>query len=182
MTHDELEFLISQHFDGTLSAAEAEKLRAVLDADASARALFDEHAALDAALKSSRIDTGIDQDWLSAQIAGTIDEAQSKPLRVAGWSIFAPMAMAACLLIGLTLGVVFLKDSTETSLPTPTVARTIEVGPAETDRPVAVASVSVGVPANLTPALMTALFVSDQRTTGKVIIKPAGEYRHGPFD
>lgn len=189
MTHDEVEFLISQHLDGTLSADEAEKLRIVLEQDPVAKALFEEHQRLDVALKSTRTaDLRIDQDWLTAQIAGAIDEHQSRPILLSNRSMFAPMAIAATLLIGLTLGVVFLKDETESpanQLSSNTnVSRIVEIGSPETPvrNDVAMANVSVGVPANLSPAMMTALFIADHRSTGKVVIKPAGEVRHGPFD
>lgn len=180
MTHDELEFLISQHFDGTLSADEAEKLRVAVASDLSAKALFDEHAKLDAALKSSRATLDIDAEWLGAQIAGTIDDAQSRPIRISNWNLFAPMAAAAVLLIALTLGVFLVKDNDVTS-PGQTIAQVSLPDVPERPRD-AVASVSVGVPANLTPAMMTTLFLADHRPPNRVVIQPAGQRRGDPFD
>jgi hypothetical protein len=187
MTHDELEFLISQHFDGTLNAAEADKLRAVIEADASALQLFNEHQRLDQVLKTSKAELEVDQEWLNAQIAGHIDEAQAKTYKVGGWSMFSRMAAAATVMVGLGLGALLLtKNRAEPTQPT--LATTVEVtvpDPATTNQ-VAVANVSVGIPSNMTPAMMSALFLADQRHNGgrgRVVIQPAGQARYdAPFE
>lgn len=187
MTHDEIEFLISQHFDGTLDAAEAVKLRAILDSDASAQQLFAEHERLDRVLKASKIDLGIDQEWLTAEIAGHIDEAQSQTYKIGGWSMFSRLAVAATVMVGVGLGALLLTRNSPQ--PTqPTLAKTVEVSvpdPAKTDA-VAVADVTVGVPSNMTPAMMSALFLADQRhggRSGRVVIQPAGQPRNElPFE
>jgi anti-sigma factor RsiW len=185
MTHDEIEFLISQHFDGTLDAAEAQKLRAILDSDPAARVLFEEHGRLDRALRASRVDLGIDAEWLTAEIAGHIDEAQARPYRIGGWSVFARIAVAATVMVCLGVGALLLtRDRPQPALPT--LARTVEVtlpDPARTDRLV-VANVTVGIPSNMTPAMMSALFLADQRHGGgRVVIEPAGEPRYDhPFE
>lgn len=182
MTHEEVEFLISQHFDGTLSADEAEKLRVALESEPSARALFEEHARLDGALKSTKVRLDIDAEWLNAQIAGTIDEAQSRPLRISNWNTFAPMAIAATLLIGVTLGIALLRNSASTS-DAPAIANaTVTLPAAPRPSREAVVNVSVGVPANMTPTMMTTLFLAEHRGSGRVIIQPAGESHGGPFD
>lgn len=180
MTYDEIEFLISQHFDGTLSVEEAGKLRAALESDPSAHALFEEHARLDAALKSTKAAPDIDQEWFSAEIVGKIDEAQSRPLRISNWNIFAPMAVAAALLFGLTLGVVLFTGRAPAG-DGPALARVSLPSP---PRPAGetVSRVSVGVPANLSPAMMTTLFLAEHRGSGRVEIHPVGEPRHDPFD
>jgi hypothetical protein len=52
MTPDELEFNICQYLDGTLPDAQRIALEALLEQDAAARWLLDEHRKLDAAMKS----------------------------------------------------------------------------------------------------------------------------------
>jgi hypothetical protein len=64
------------------------------------------------------------------------------------------------------------------------VARSVEVDvPSSANDQVAVANVSVGIPSNMTPAMMSALFLADQRHGGRVVIQPAGDApRHDPFE
>ncbi len=185
MTHDELEFLISQHFDGTLRADEVEKLHTALESDASAKALFHEHARLNTVLKSSKAQPDIDADWLSAEIAGSIDDVNARPMRISSWPVIMPMAAAAMLIVGLTLGIIFLRDGTETTVgPTngALASAQISLPDAPSITHDAVANVSVGVPANMTPAMMTTLFFAQERPAGRVVITPAGHDRHDPFD
>jgi anti-sigma factor RsiW len=180
---DELEFLISQHFDGTLAADESARLQAHLSADAGAQSLFDDHAKLDGALRASREVLSIDEAWLSAQISDAIDESNAQPIRIARWAWAAPLAMAACLLIGLTLGIVFLRDNTEKQIAavpqpptTPQIAQIVVTGTPATPRPTeGYASVSVGVPANLTPQIVSALYLSRDLSESRVRIQAAGQ-------
>jgi anti-sigma factor RsiW len=186
---DELEFLISQHFDGTLSAEESTRLHAHLAADAGAQSLYNDHAKLDDALRNSRDVLAIDEAWLTAQISDAIDEGNAKPIRINHWSWAAPLAMAACLLIGLTLGVVFLRDNTEKpiaavppALPGPQIAQIVISGNPSAPMPAAgYASVSVGVPANLTPQIVSALYLSRDLSESRVKIQAAGQ-RSDAFD
>lgn len=192
MDHDELEFLISQHFDGTLEASEASRLQQRLLADVAARTLFDEHAQLDAALRASAGSIAIDEAWLSAQIADHIDEANAKPIKVKHWGWVAPLAMAATLMIGLTLGVIFLKDDDKSELrsqvPTPTtvqpqVTQIVMSTPSPEPKPHGgYATVSVGAPANLTPQIVSALYLAQDMSASRVSIRAAGHRQSDGFD
>src|SRR6266511_2754497 len=57
MTREQLEFLISQYLDGSLTADEVVALEQVLARDESARALLEEHRKLDALLKAAKVAT-----------------------------------------------------------------------------------------------------------------------------
>lgn len=189
MDRDELEFLISQHLDGTLATDASARLQARLSADADARSLFDDHAKLDGALRASRDVLAIDESWLSALIADALDESNAQPIRVARWTWAVPMAMAACLLIGLMLGVVFLRDNAEKQIAVvpqqpaaPQIATIIITGTPATPRSTeGYASVSVGVPANLTPQIVSALYLSRDLSESRVRIQAAGQ-RSDAFD
>lgn len=188
MTSDEIEFLIVQHVDGTLSADEAARLDAVLSTDAAARSLLDEHRRLAMALRATP-GASVDVDWLSAQIASRIDdEAEieaSRSYKMPRWSLLAPMLAAAGLMITLTLGVVFHRDDGDAIPRTvPSVVVASVTGPAaETASVPRQMSVTVGAPANLSPTLVTALFLAEQfPNQGRVIVRPAGVVNHAAFD
>lgn len=193
MDRDELEFLISQHFDGTLDEAESVRLRVHLASDPEAQILFDQHKKLDAALRASQSVLAIDESWLSAQIAEHIDETNARPLRIGGGnrSWMAPLAMAATLIIGLTLGVIFLRDDDRPATiaqehpapgPQQTTAIVISGPPAEKPHVNGYASVSVGVPANLTPQIVSALYLSRDLSESRVNIRAAGHRSADAFD
>src|SRR5436190_2074679 len=64
MTREQIEFLISQYLDGSLTADEVVALEQILARDQEARALLDEHRKLSALLKSAKAATplaGLDQ-------------------------------------------------------------------------------------------------------------------------
>jgi anti-sigma factor RsiW len=185
VTHEELEFLISQHLDGTLDAAERVKLDDALAARPEARELLAEHARLDALLKSSRAAVDVDAEWLSSQIAGRIDEDSARSLLLRRWMWMSPIAAAAMLMIALTIGFSLFNrgqptalDQSTTARPQQEVARIDLAGP-QVDTPRTgggYAAVSVGIPANLTPALVSSLYLSDGNSRGRVLIRPAGTW------
>ena len=97
------------------------------------------------------------------------------------------MAAAATIMVGLGLGALLLsKDRPEPAGPAPMVARKAEVSLPYLDRSeqVASAQVTVGIPSGMTPAMMSALFLADQRHGGgRGTIQPAGEPRDElPFE
>ena len=187
MTTDELEFLISQHFDGTLTAEESERVRAAVASDAAAKAMFNEYAAVDTALRATQTKLQIDEDWLSEQIGNHIDEANAKPIRSKSFGWYAPLAMAACLLIGLTLGVVFLTDDDKPVVavkPTATPVMQIALGgdPAPVTTP-GVAMISIGTPTHLTPQNVMALYLArDDMSANRVLLSAAGRRPADMFD
>lgn len=184
MTQDELEFLIVQRVDGTLSTDEATRLSAALTTDASARDLLAQHERLATALRATPSMT-FDADWLASQIATRIDDdadfEASRTFKLPRWSLFAPMAAAAALLVVLTLGVVYHRDDGEKiarpdATPTAPIVVASFAGPtAESTNAPRQMSVSVGAPSNLSPTMVTALFLAEQFPTGgRVIVRPAG--------
>lgn len=174
MIDEELEFLIVQDVDGELSPEASKALHARIAGDATARSVWTEHARLRTSLR--RLPTpSIDADWLEARIVGGLDEHERRaaPHRISRWAIFGPMAAAASLLIVLTLGVIFHRDDGD---PLPAQKTLVASLPAaEVLSTGGAATVSVGLPANLSPQLITALFLAEQMPTqGRVIIRPAG--------
>jgi hypothetical protein len=194
---DELEFLISQHFDGTLDAADEQRLQQRVAADAGARSLFDQHAKLDVALRASGSSLAIDEAWLSAQIAATIDEANARPMRIRRWTSFAPLAAAAALAIGITSFFAFRDNGTTTVAvdgpgnsvtgsdvkPVPVIEVAIAAPPEEPRQRPGYATVSVGAPANLTPQIVAALYLArDMSDDSRVTIRAAGRRSPDAFD
>jgi hypothetical protein len=85
VTHDELEFLISQHLDGDLSPGDEARLQAALAADETARAVFAEHATIHAALRSTRdLAELADVDFaqLRANVNAAIDDVNATPIKL----------------------------------------------------------------------------------------------------
>ena len=72
MTREEMEFLISQHLDGTLSREEEAKVRELLDSSAEARAILAEYQKLDSALKSQAAPV-VKWDVLAETISAAVD-------------------------------------------------------------------------------------------------------------
>ena len=113
MTRDELEFQISQYLDGTLGEAGRSALDAQLAADEGARALLDEYRRLDVVLKAAPL-PAVDWDALSTQICATVadqDQVPARSYRIGTFRTVAGLAMAACVLIGLGLGIRLLQQS-----------------------------------------------------------------------
>jgi hypothetical protein len=97
MNREELEEAIQASFDGNLSAEQCEELRAVLKADADARALYYQHADLHQSLvfRMSRV-----SPFDSAKSVADM-RLQVQRRRTVRWSITA--AVAAMLIVGLIL-------------------------------------------------------------------------------
>ena len=186
MTSDEIEFLIVQRLDGTLSSDESAQLTAALGASAEARSLLATHERLHVALRRTSQVPRVDGEWMVAQVAAALDDAEEiarSNYRLPRWALFGPIAAAASLFIVLTLGVVFHKDDDQpvSMMPRPEkpIAR-VAVAVAPLTSTPHVAAVSVGAPANLSPSLVTALFVAEQLPgAGRVIVRPGSDVSPG---
>jgi negative regulator of sigma E activity len=169
VTHDEAEFLISQHFDGTLSPSESDRLRAAMEGDAGIRAMFAEHGLLDAALRSSRSVPDFDAAAFTASVAEQIDADDASRFRMPWLRRIAPVAAAAGLLVAA--GVAWFAFRPESDAPVDTMSARV-VGPSVFRGGEGFASVSVGTPAVVSPQVIAQLFVAQQpRRT--VVIQPA---------
>ena len=195
MTQDDLEYLIVQRLDGTIAAADDATLTRALTDDAGARALLAAHERLLFALRDGDRAPTVDGDWLAAEIAAHLDDADEiRGHRIPRLMIWGPLAAAASLMIVLTLGVVFHRDDGEPiaqqpAVPTTRVEPTVAVARVSlpTVPPASAAagrtmSVRVGAPTNLSPQLVTALFLSDRSPgAGRVSVQAAGR-RASAFD
>jgi anti-sigma factor RsiW len=79
MTREEMEFLISQHLDGTLSREEEARVRELLESSQEARGILAEYQRLDSALKSQAA-PAVKWDVLAEKISQAVDcveEAQA---------------------------------------------------------------------------------------------------------
>ena len=103
---DQLEFLISQYLDGTLSAPEQKALEARLSQDPRLRARLDEYARLDDLLRTGLPTPPMDWNDFANQISSSLAMAPSpaRTHRLTG-AFAAAAALAACALlaIGITL-------------------------------------------------------------------------------
>jgi len=80
MTREEMEFLISQHLDGTLSREEEAKVRELLRSSEEAREVLGEYQKLDEVLKGAAGAPGMKWDVLAEKISAAVDsvgEAQA---------------------------------------------------------------------------------------------------------
>src|SRR5256885_987126 len=73
MTREEMEFLISQHLDGTLSREDEAKVRELLERSAEAQAIVGEYQKLDAVLKSAKDLPAVKWDVLASTISSAVD-------------------------------------------------------------------------------------------------------------
>src|SRR5258706_15456669 len=73
MTREEMEFLISQHLDGTLSREDEAKVRELLETSAEAQAILGEYQNLDRVLKGSKDLPAVKWDVLAEKISGAVD-------------------------------------------------------------------------------------------------------------
>ena len=127
MVDESLEFAISQYLDGTLPPEEVAALEKRLAEDAQARALFEEHRKLDAALKAPPL-PAVNWDRLQAHISAAIDEQeQSQRMRITTWFAAAGRAvrsrgavvaaLAACIAIAITVARVTEQDPAKPAGP-----------------------------------------------------------------
>jgi len=70
--NEELEFLISQYLDGSLSVAERSALEAQLSHDAAARTMLDEYRSLESALKTSMPVPDVKWDLLAVHLSNAV--------------------------------------------------------------------------------------------------------------
>lgn len=124
MTRDELEFSISQYLDGSLAEAEESALENRLATDAEARALLAEYRSLDRVLRASpppSVDYAALADRITQAVAQQDEPAQSYRLH---WVRTASaLAVAACVVIAVGLGIRRLQDDA------PTGGRSVAVEP-----------------------------------------------------
>src|SRR5712671_1547160 len=73
MTREEMEFLLSQHLDGTLSREDEGKVRELLESSAEARAILGEYQNLDRVLKGAKDLPAVKWDVLAEKISGAVD-------------------------------------------------------------------------------------------------------------
>ena len=142
MITEELEFAISQYVDGTLPASERAALELRLEGDPDARALLDEYRRLETSLKQDLPAVPeVDWDRLATHISTHVADEAGRPLTMPWVRRFAPLAVAASLIIGVGVAaVVFLthrppKAEVEVAIDhgsqTPTVVAVVEIeGPA----------------------------------------------------
>jgi len=103
----DLELSITQYLDGSLSPSERAALEKLLESDAEARAMLEEHRKIDALLKSSPVPE-IRWDVLAGQISAAVAKVEipveaepARGYRMNWMRIGMPMAIAASLLIGI---------------------------------------------------------------------------------
>jgi len=73
MTHEEMEFLLSQHLDGMLSREDEAKVRELLETSAEAQAIFGEYQKLDSVLKGAKDLPAVKWDVLASTISSAVD-------------------------------------------------------------------------------------------------------------
>ncbi len=73
MTREEMEFLISQHLDGTLSREDETKVRQLLETSAEAQTILGEYQKLDAVLKGAKDLPAVKWDVLASTISSVVD-------------------------------------------------------------------------------------------------------------
>jgi hypothetical protein len=112
LSRDELEFAISQYIDGTLSVLERDALEERLATDPEARELLAEYRKLNTVVKASAMPMpAIAWDRLAEQIgqATAAEEAPVRHYRIGAMSWTGRLAIAASLLLVISLGVFFVK-------------------------------------------------------------------------
>src|SRR6266550_2658925 len=73
MTREEMEFLISQHLDGTLSREDEGKVRELLETSAEAQTILAEYQNLDRVLKGAKDLPAVKWDVLASTISSAVD-------------------------------------------------------------------------------------------------------------
>jgi anti-sigma factor RsiW len=112
---DEEEFAITQYLDGELPADEIATVETGLAANAAARDASREHRSLTGLLKRAMPVPAVDYDRLARGISETIDEEATRARYSLTWLRAAPrLAMAACLLLVLSLAFWFYRNTDRT--------------------------------------------------------------------
>src|SRR3954452_8378117 len=143
MSPDELEYSISQYLDGTLPPLERDALEDRLASDADARAVLDEYRQLNLSLKNKLPPMPeIAWDRLAGQIQQAVATAEAPPVktyRIGSLSWAGRLAIAAALLVVVSIGVFFANR------PAPVSGTAVVVGPkAEQPSGPVVAEISIG--------------------------------------
>lgn len=211
MTHDEAEFLISQRLDGMLDADDVARLDAAIHADAILAAMWREHQSLDAALRGTRVGIGTanETEETFAQIAAALDaddRAATPTYKLPGFNWKTPLAAAAMLAIGLTIGLLLQRSGGPESQPNtvakaPTAPQAVEVAVAPTPAQIPtirlageagdayvstvgsnVATIALDTPADLTPQAVASLYITDRFADSRIVIEAAGRYQPDTFE
>jgi negative regulator of sigma E activity len=114
MIDEQLEFAISQYFDGVLSDAERTALERRLKEDVEAAAMLEEYRRLNAVLKSGAGLPVLRWDAFATAVSSAIDAADARHeeeaaarFRIPRWvrTVAIPMAMAASVLVATGMGI-----------------------------------------------------------------------------
>jgi anti-sigma factor RsiW len=121
MTHDQLEFSINQYLDGTLPENERAALEALIANDAEAQALVAEDRSLTALLQSQSL-PDVQWDRFAESVSAAIDaQLEERVDRASQWlrmRLPTGMAIAACALLAIGLGIHLLSQSSQPAGPT----------------------------------------------------------------
>jgi anti-sigma factor RsiW len=81
MTREEMEFLLSQHLDGTLSLEDEAKVRQLLENSAEAQEILGEYQKLEGVLKGSKDLPAVKWEMLAERISSAVDAVgEAKPI------------------------------------------------------------------------------------------------------
>lgn len=118
MASEELEFLITQYLDGTLSADQKAAVELQLESDEDGKRLVEEHRKLTAALVQARCLPAINWERLGEHLSAVVAEEEQRRgvLRIVWLSYAAKLAMAACVLLAVGMGLYVLLRSQGTGL------------------------------------------------------------------
>jgi anti-sigma factor RsiW len=111
MTHDQLEYSISQYLDGHLPPGEANALEERFATDPEARVVLEEYQAVDRALRTTLPAAEVDWGHFAAQVCDAVRK-QEPPVRsyfIGRWQRAAGLALAACMAIVLGISVVSVR-------------------------------------------------------------------------
>lgn len=141
---EHIEFAITQYLDADLPSDERSALEQRLDADPAAQRVFEQHQALDAAIRLAWPIPQVNWDAFAGQISDAIAESAERSAYSIAWARRAvQLAVAACVLIATGLGIYFSYPTT-----TPTTPQFAEIaGPApEPAAGAPLVHISIGAP------------------------------------
>lgn len=143
-----LEFVISQYVDGTLSEAGRSQLEALLANDPAARALVEQHRKLNEVLRAIPM-PGVRWELLAERIGNAVAEADAPAVsyRLFTRRFVMPMAMAASLLIACGLAItIYLAGHKQGNVWRVAVAQPVVqvYGPVAESAPNVVEEISIG--------------------------------------
>src|SRR5687768_17257408 len=118
---DEEEYAITQYLDGELPAEEIATVEATIAGNLAARDAVREHRSLTGLLKRAMPVPAVDYERLSRDISGMIEDEATRARYSLTWLRAAPrIAMAACLLVVLSLAFWFYRHGGKTTPTTNT--------------------------------------------------------------